>query len=398
MGAFTADLRKVFPNAKADILAGCIADQGVLDEYGITDTAQRLKFFLSQVGHESGGLTIREENLRYSAKRMTEVWPRRFPTVASAKPYANNPRKLAEKTYGGRMGNGPEGSGDGYRYRGQGGIQITGKEAYEVIGEIAGLDLVNNPELASDPKHYLRIACAFWKWKGLNALCDKGDFRAVTKRINGGYTGLADRKEWLDRVSRHVVAGGKAPESTGAGGSSLSKGSRGTKVSALQARLVELGYVVKVDGDFGNRTRDAVLAFQADNDLPTSGVVDDDTWEVLDQAERRPTAPERAAATVADLREEGSRIIGNADLLKTGAAVTAVVGGGTAVSEKAPVSTDPTSWLTVVSDMLEPLKAIREFVSSNSGLLILGVAVGVWFVARRIQQARVEDKRTGKTV
>ena len=391
--ATEAQLRRIFPNAKPDILAGVIASLDLMDDYGV-NTRAREEPFWAQLGHESGGLTIREENLRYSAKRMTEVWPNRFPNIAAAKPYANNPKALAEKTYGGRMGNGPAGSGDGWKYRGRGGIQLTGKDAYEAVGEIAGLDLVNNPDLASKPENYLRIALAFWKWKGLNAVCDRGDFTAITRKINGGIIGLADRKDWLAKVQK-TLRSTPAPVSATPG--AVGPGASGARVRAAQQRLDELGYKLLVDGSFGNRTRDAILAFQADNGLERSGVLDAETWEALDEASPRPVAPERAEATVKDLREEGSRIVGGADVIKAAAAGSAVLGGGTAVSQVAP-KPEPSSWLDTVVSLIEPLKVVRDFASDHWGLLLLCLGVGAWFIGNRIQEARVEDKRTGKTV
>jgi len=169
----------------------------VSKEFGI-DTPQRAQMFFAQMSHECGGGTITEENLRYTAKRMTQVWPRRFPTIAAAMPYALNPVALANKTYGGRMGNRP-GTNDGWNYRGRGLIQITGRDGYAQVGKIAGLDLVNHPEDANNPMTALRVAAAFWKWKGLNGPADRGNYTQVTKLINGGTNGMADRLWWLNR-------------------------------------------------------------------------------------------------------------------------------------------------------------------------------------------------------
>ena len=134
------------------------------------------------------------------ACRYCSTTARRFPTLASAEPFANNPEKLANKVYANRMGNGPPESGDGYRYRGRGYIQITGKDGYRQTGLRAGLDLVANPEKAIETANALRVACAFWKWKDLNPLCDQRKFEEVTRRINGGLIGLDDRLEWLKKV------------------------------------------------------------------------------------------------------------------------------------------------------------------------------------------------------
>jgi putative chitinase len=202
-----SQLRKLFPGAKeATVKAFAAKSKALFKEFGISDKTIRKEYFLAQIAHETGGLTRSIENLSYSAQRLTEIWPTRFPTLASAQPYANSPEKLANKVYADRMGNGPPESGDGYRYRGRGYIQITGKDGYRQTGLRAGLDLVSSPERAVATEDALRVACAFWKWKDLNPLCDKRAFEEVTRRINGGLIGLDDRLEWLKKV-RSVLQG-----------------------------------------------------------------------------------------------------------------------------------------------------------------------------------------------
>src|SRR5256885_1044045 len=125
------------PKARPEYLAALARGDALFRQHGIT-TPLRLAHFLAQILHESGGLTIAEENLDYSARRMTQVWPRRFPTLADAAPYAHNPRTLAAKVYNGRMGNRP-GSDDGYSYRGRGLMQTTGRENYARMGRLCGV-------------------------------------------------------------------------------------------------------------------------------------------------------------------------------------------------------------------------------------------------------------------
>jgi putative chitinase len=165
-------------------------------EYGLTSPL-RVAHWLAQFGVESRNFTQLEEDLSYSAQRLCAVWPSRFPTLASALDYAHNPRALAEKVYGGRMGN--TAPGDGWRYRGRG-PGLTGKANYADCASRTGLDLVNHPELASDPANFVRIACDFWAQHGCNPLADADDFRAITYRINGGYNGLAERAQLLTRA------------------------------------------------------------------------------------------------------------------------------------------------------------------------------------------------------
>ena len=157
-------------------------------------TSQRQSSFIGQCAHESGNFRILEENLNYSAARLMAVWPSRFPSLDVAEQYANNPEKLANKIYSGRMGNGNEESGEGYAYRGRGLLQMTGKEAYANCGSGLGMDFLSNPDLLSTPEYACLSAGWFWGKRGLNVLADSKDYETMTKRINGGLNGLDDRK------------------------------------------------------------------------------------------------------------------------------------------------------------------------------------------------------------
>ncbi len=160
-------------------------------EFGVQHPAE----FLAQLAVESLELTRLEENLNYSAKRLMDVWPARFPTLEIATGYANSPAAIAEKVYGGRMGNDPEGSGDGWRYRGRGPIQTTGKENYTRCGAGLGLPLLHEPELLLEPGHGARSAAWYWSTKGCDEIA--GDINAVTRKINGGLHGLNERRRYL---------------------------------------------------------------------------------------------------------------------------------------------------------------------------------------------------------
>lgn len=147
--------------------------------------------FLGQVLHESEGLERLTENLNYSAERLTVVWPGRFPTKAEARPYAKNPEALANRVYGGRMGNTEP--GDGWRYRGRGPIQLTGKDNYARVGDLMGQDLVSLPELMEQPRYALEACIAWWEDKIPDSML--GDPEKITRRVNGGLIGLADRQQ-----------------------------------------------------------------------------------------------------------------------------------------------------------------------------------------------------------
>ena len=168
--------------------------QGACKAFGIT-TRLRLAAFLAQIGHESSSLTRVVENLNYSAQGLMSTWPSRFKTLESALPYHRNPEKIANKVYANRMGNGNEASGDGWRYRGRGTKQITGKDNYRAISKAFGVDFVSQPELLEHPVWAALSAAWFWHVNNLNHLADKGDIASVTKKINGGYIGLEDRQK-----------------------------------------------------------------------------------------------------------------------------------------------------------------------------------------------------------
>jgi len=186
---------------KLDKLKGHIPDAVIAM---IPDTAAkfdinsplRLAHFLAQCGHESGGFRATQENLNYSAKGLMGIFKKYFPTEAIANAYQRNPQKIANKVYANRMANGDEASGDGYKFRGRGYIQLTGKDNYTQFGKAIGENITSNPDVVSG-KYALLSAAWFWSKNGLNKLADGGATDAVvtsiTKRVNGGTIGLADR-------------------------------------------------------------------------------------------------------------------------------------------------------------------------------------------------------------
>jgi putative chitinase len=163
-------------------------------KFGIT-TNLRLAHFLSQCGHESGGFKAVSENLNYSADGLVKIFGKYF-NATTAAGYARNPEKIASKVYASRMGNGNEASKEGFKFRGRGYIQLTGKENYTKFGKFIGEDIASNPDLVAT-KYPLASAAFFFNSNGLWAICDKGaddaTVTAVTKRVNGGTIGLADR-------------------------------------------------------------------------------------------------------------------------------------------------------------------------------------------------------------
>jgi putative chitinase len=160
------------------------------------NTSLRLAHFLAQAGHESGGFKAVNENLNYGAKGLLGIFKKYFPTEAKAVLYERKPEKIANLVYGGRMGNGPEATGDGYKFRGRGYIQLTGRDNYTAFSKAINEDLTANPDLVAT-KYPLLSAAWFFHKNGLHKIADGGATDAVvtsvTKRVNGGTIGLADR-------------------------------------------------------------------------------------------------------------------------------------------------------------------------------------------------------------
>ena len=187
-------------NFKLEALKGKIPDAVIAQipdtaaKFNIT-TSLRLAHFLSQCGHESGGFKLVSENLNYSADGLKKVFPKYFPNNLNES-YAKNPEKIASRVYASRMGNGDESSKEGFKFRGRGYIQLTGKSNYQNFTNFIGEDCIGNPELVST-KYPLASAAFFFDSNKLWSICDKGadeaTVTAVTKRVNGGVIGLADR-------------------------------------------------------------------------------------------------------------------------------------------------------------------------------------------------------------
>lgn len=172
----------------------------LLPEYLISDSKLRLAHFFAQVLHESGMFRFDMENLNYSSKALRAVFGKYFPTMEEANAFARKPEKIANKVYAKRIGNGSEASGDGWRYRGRGLMQLTGKSNYKKFSEWLDIDVVSDPDLvASD--YAVHSAVYYWDTHKLNAIADKDDVLRITKKINGGTNGLSHRKELLHKAT-----------------------------------------------------------------------------------------------------------------------------------------------------------------------------------------------------
>jgi len=259
------ELRQIMSNCAAAKRADYLPFiQQAMQEFDITSYLRETAF-LAQLAHESGELRYMEE-------------------IASG------------AAYEGRKDLGNTQPGDGKRYKGRGPIQLTGRANYAKYGQLLGLDLVNDPTVAATKEVGFRIAGQFWKLNGLNELADQQEFKAITKRINGGYNGLDDRIKYYERAKKVIskddsvaaaATAGGSDQTASAGqapaypGTALRQGSRGGDVQTVQQRLSDLGYALGVDGNFGPGTAQAVIAFQQKNSLGSDGVVGPGTWAAL---------------------------------------------------------------------------------------------------------------------
>ena len=196
----TADiLRAALPAARPTDIARFATPLAEACAEWLIDTPLRQAAILAQIAHESGQLRTLVENLNYSADALLRVFPRHFDATQVAA-YARQPERIAARAYANRMGNGDEARGDGWRYRGRGLIQVTGKANYAACGTALGLDLIAQPELLEQPGPAARSAGWFWHRNGLNRPADARDIETITRRINGGLTALEDRKAHYARA------------------------------------------------------------------------------------------------------------------------------------------------------------------------------------------------------
>ncbi|CAB4241828.1 COG3179 Predicted chitinase [uncultured Caudovirales phage] len=191
-------LAACLPQAKRDRLEMFCEGINETFEHFEINTPNRMAMFLAQTAHESGNFSAVEENLHYKAKALMAFWPKRFQGVAEQ--YQMNPEKIANRAYCDRMGNGNEASGEGWAYRGRGLIQLTGKDNYRHCGDALGIDLLSDPDQVSHNPVAVLSAGWFWNTRKLNAISDTGNVEHVTKLINGGTIGLAERTAHFNHI------------------------------------------------------------------------------------------------------------------------------------------------------------------------------------------------------
>ncbi len=232
-------LRKLCPQSKTSIIKD-VADYFVdyAPKYGVISDL-RVCHFMAQAGHETDNFQTLEE-------------------------YASG------SGYEGRSDLGNVYQGDGVRYKGRGIFQLTGRSNYITFGNLIGVDLVNNPEMAEDPKISVQTALEYWKNRDLNKWADRDDIETITKRINGGLNGYPHRKELYARMKVLILEP-----------AAMAWGDKGDEVMELQKRLKTIGYLLGTDGDFGPGTESVVKRFQAAKFLPMTGIVDSKTMELI---------------------------------------------------------------------------------------------------------------------
>lgn len=191
-------LKKIIPNNTLSS-TWCDAMNELFGLYEI-NTPNRMAAFIAQCQHESANFTVLSENLFYSAQGLNKVFGKYFPTINDAVPFAKQPEKIANKVYANRMGNGAESSGEGYKFRGRGVFQLTGKDNYQNFAKTKGMELDGVVKYLETPKGALESACWFWKKHNLNTVIDTQGIDKVSQIINGGIDGLIDRKEKYNNI------------------------------------------------------------------------------------------------------------------------------------------------------------------------------------------------------
>ncbi len=246
----------------------------ILPLYDVT-TEDRVAAFVAQCGHESNNFKVLTENLNYSAKALDSIFPKYFKRAGrDAEEYHRQPERIANVIYASRMDNGDTDSGDGWRFRGGGILQLTGRYNYTKFGETVDMSANEATDYVRTKKGALDSACWYWDTNSLNKYADSQDIKTLTKRINGGYIGLEDRINHYEHALE-VLGGHYTPPAVDMS-ETVRKGSKGPTVKAVQEALG-----LSADGDFGPGTERAVKAWQSTNALIADGIVGPKTLKKL---------------------------------------------------------------------------------------------------------------------
>lgn len=269
---------RAVPHASTSIVLPLIDEWNrSAEKFGIV-TAKHSAWFLGRAAVETWAFTRLEENLYYThASTIRHNWPTRFKTDDDAAPFVRNPEGLANKVYGGRLGN--DTNGDGWDYRGSGILQTTGEANFKEVEAQTGIKCVSNPSLLRKMPDALTAAFVYWQNRNCNRYVDAGDVMGLVKAIQGGTAGAEDTAHYIALFMPVLVD----PLPSGVGPRTVKIGSTGSDVMTLQQKLSALHlYGGKIDGNFGQGTQNAVVAFQKSRGLiPVDGIVGPATWKVI---------------------------------------------------------------------------------------------------------------------
>ncbi len=359
-----SDLKSIAPQGRSDIIDGLVQYfNQYANDYGITNYL-RLCHFWAQAAEEADGFATLEE-------------------------YASG------AAYEGRRDLGNTQPGDGRRFKGRGIFMITGRANYQKYGKLLGVDLISNPKIASDPQIAVQTALEYWKDHGLNALADADDVNGITYRINGGYNGLSTRKLYLERAKTVFVRFNLSTSS--------SHVLAVEEIKKYQMKLISLGYteVGNPDGMIGTKTKSAITLFVRDwnTNHPDKVIVDEGNFtppiiEALDTAEPRGISNPRDGATVADLRNGGSKIIKASDVQKLGGGIIAAGAGAKGISDTLGQTSGT---FDQVNGILYSLQTFMRFFNEWWWIPALIIGVIVLWQGYKIAKARLDDHITGNT-
>ena len=391
--------------------------EAVLEAAGI-NTALRLAHFLGQGIIETGYLRATTESLNYSAERLCAVFPSRFPNVEAAQPFAHDEEKLGNNIYSDRMGNGDAASGDGFKYRGRGFIQLTGRNNYTKYAGITGLPLVEDPDLISrDLEASIRVAASFFSENNLLPFADSHNAIAVSRGVNRGNPNSlspaideAHRIAWTEKALS-LFSMEETELVSPRNGGLLKVGDRGELVAEFQRILATLGFAVGgVDGDFGPNTRNAVKLFQEQAGLIMTGEIEQITANAMDAAlaDANSTAV-RPNADEETLKSTGDKLPGNTDAISgTGivagaGAVIAGVAGAMAAGGDDSAGAAPSNTSTEQPEPPTPPASTGGGIDwgliAIGGAVIAIIAVVVMlYLARKTKKDQIQAYRDGRVV
>lgn len=413
-------VRKLAPRAAPAYLAAFDQDGDALAAQFAISSPLRLAHFLARALSETGGFVTLVESANYTRQNLADQWElgnghKQFPTKASMMSYAGKPEALFNRWYGNRMGNGPASTGDGFRYRGRGPLQPTGKAAYAKYGARMGVDLVADPDLMLEPEYILLPSLYEWSDTGCNAYADKDDALSIARIINVGNlhtdqipNGYAEQRVWLSKAKRVIADLGWGEEPADPAGNPVAVNATQTapagkvlrpgdldkgEVETLQATLRDKGIpqVGMIDGKWGANTTGAIRIFQLRAGLPATGDLDMVTAAALATTPMLAVTGPRAEVTAQDLRAAGSTEA-KANWRNKAAAV--IVGAPAAAGA---VINGAASHLGDAAGYVQHAKDLAGDVPSWVWLMaIAGVAAAIWWNSQRATVARVDAVRSGQ--